>query len=126
MTFLKLKYLSEREEAKGDPEKLREVEEKYTYDIESVREVPEDIKELVNMNVLLELQEVTKKQTDLHELVKEGKKIGYRIEGENVELIGTEEIEQYVYELDIKNGYMQELGEHEEEYVPKWEYQNKI
>ena len=32
-----------------------------------------------------------------------------------------EEIEQYVYNLDIKNGYMQELGEHEEEYVPKWD-----
>ena len=31
------------------------------------------------------------------------------------------EIENYVYELDIQNGYMQELGEHEEEYVPKWE-----
>ena len=28
------------------------------------------------------------------------------------------EIEKFVYELDIKNGYMQELGEHEEEYVP--------
>lgn len=28
------------------------------------------------------------------------------------------EIENFVYELDIKNGYMQELGEHEEEYVP--------
>ena len=98
MTFLKLKYLSEREEAKGDPEKLREVEEKYTYDIESVREVPEDIKELVNMNVLLELQEVTKKQTDLHELVKDGQKIGYRIEGEDIELIGIEEVEQYVQE----------------------------
>ena len=27
-------------------------------------------------------------------------------------------IENLVYELDIKNGYMQELGEHEEEYVP--------
>mgnify|MGYP001121725296 FL=1 len=27
-------------------------------------------------------------------------------------------IEDLVYELDIKNGYMQELGEHEEEYVP--------
>lgn len=98
MTFLKLKYLSEREEAKGDPEKLREVEEKYTYDIESVREVPEDIKELVNMNVLLELQEVTKKQMDLHELVKDGQKIGYRIEGEDIELIGIEEVEQYVQE----------------------------
>lgn len=29
-----------------------------------------------------------------------------------------EEIENFVYELDIKNGYIQELGEHEEEYVP--------
>ena len=29
-----------------------------------------------------------------------------------------EEIEDYVYELYIKNGYMQELGDHEEEYVP--------
>ena len=32
------------------------------------------------------------------------------------------EIENYVYDLDLKNGYMQDLGEHEEEYVPKWEY----
>lgn len=30
-------------------------------------------------------------------------------------------IEEYFYSLDLKNGYMQELGEHEEEYVPKWE-----
>ncbi len=32
------------------------------------------------------------------------------------------EIENYVYELDLKNGYMQDLGEHEEEYVPNWEF----
>ena len=32
-----------------------------------------------------------------------------------------EEIENYVFELDIKNGYMQELGEHEEEYVPDFD-----
>ena len=31
------------------------------------------------------------------------------------------EIENYFYLLDLKNGYIQELGEHEEEYVPKWE-----
>ena len=31
-----------------------------------------------------------------------------------------EEIEQYLYSLNIENGYIQELGEHEEEYVPKW------
>lgn len=33
-----------------------------------------------------------------------------------------EGIENYLYDLDIENGYIQELGEHEEEYVPKWEY----
>ena len=33
-----------------------------------------------------------------------------------------EEIEEYVDELGIENGFIQELGEHEEEYVPKWEY----
>ena len=31
------------------------------------------------------------------------------------------EIEKYFYLLDFKNGYIQELGEHEEEYVPKWD-----
>ena len=30
------------------------------------------------------------------------------------------EIENYLYTLNIENGYMQELGEHEEEYVPNW------
>ena len=28
------------------------------------------------------------------------------------------QIENYLYELDIENGYIQELGEHEEKYVP--------
>ena len=32
------------------------------------------------------------------------------------------EIEEYINELQIENGYIQELGEHEEEYVPKWEW----
>ena len=32
-----------------------------------------------------------------------------------------EEIENYLYNLNLENGYIQELGEHEEEYVPKWE-----
>ena len=30
------------------------------------------------------------------------------------------EIENYVEKLDFENGFIQELGEHEEEYVPKW------
>ena len=36
------------------------------------------------------------------------------------------EIEQFLYTLDLKNGYIQELGEHEEEYVPKWEEEELI
>lgn len=32
------------------------------------------------------------------------------------------EIEEWFYLLNFKNGYMQELGEHEEEYVPKWDF----
>ena len=32
-----------------------------------------------------------------------------------------EEVENYLYDLELENGYIQELGEHEEEYVPKWE-----
>ena len=31
-----------------------------------------------------------------------------------------DEVENYLYELNLENGYIQELGEHEEEYVPKW------
>ena len=33
-----------------------------------------------------------------------------------------EEIENYIDRLDFKNGFIQELGEHEEEYVPKWDF----
>ena len=32
-----------------------------------------------------------------------------------------EEVEQSLYDLELENGYIQELGEHEEEYVPKWD-----
>ena len=32
-----------------------------------------------------------------------------------------QEIENYLYQLNLRNGFIQELGEHEEEYVPKWE-----
>lgn len=32
------------------------------------------------------------------------------------------EIETFLYTLNLTNGYIQELGDHEEEYVPTWEY----
>jgi putative pyruvate formate lyase activating enzyme len=32
------------------------------------------------------------------------------------------EIENFLYQLDLKNGYIQELGEHEEEYVPNFNF----
>ena len=30
-------------------------------------------------------------------------------------------IENYLYSLDIENGYIQEIGKNEENYVPRWE-----
>jgi len=35
-----------------------------------------------------------------------------------------EEIQDYLEELNIENGYIQELGEHEEEYVPNFDLSN--
>ena len=32
------------------------------------------------------------------------------------------EIEDFVQDVGIENGFIQELGEHEEEYVPKWDF----
>ena len=45
------------------------------------------------------------------------------IEGLNRKLTKEEyeEVENYLYDLALENGYIQELGDHEEEYVPKWE-----
>lgn len=45
-----------------------------------------------------------------------------KIEGLNRKLTKEEyeEIESFVYKLGIENGYMQDLGEHEEEYVPNF------
>ena len=34
------------------------------------------------------------------------------------------EIEDFVYLLGFKNGYMQDLGKHEEEFVPKFDFRN--
>ncbi len=34
------------------------------------------------------------------------------------------EIENYLYELNLESGYIQELGEHEEEYVPNFKLEN--
>ncbi len=35
-----------------------------------------------------------------------------------------EEVENYIFELGLENGYIQELGEHEEEYVPNFNLDN--
>lgn len=32
------------------------------------------------------------------------------------------QVEEYLYSLNLENGYMQELGEHEEEYVPEFNF----
>ena len=48
---------------------------------------------------------------------KEDEKINRKLTSEE-----WDEIEDFVQEIGIENGFIQELGEHEEEYVPKWEF----
>lgn len=38
----------------------------------------------------------------------------------NLTISEYEEVENYLYSLNLENGYIQELGKHEEKYVPKW------
>ena len=35
-------------------------------------------------------------------------------------------VENYMYLLGIENGYMQDLGKHEEEFVPVFDFRNVI
>ena len=48
-------------------------------------------------------------------LAKEDKTINRKINKDEYE-----KVENYLYSLDLENGYIQELGEHEEEYVPNF------
>ena len=77
--------------------------------IENSKNVLRWIKENINEDVYINIMAQyfpTYKAKDIKELNRKLSKDEY------------EKIENYVYELDIKNGYIQELGEHEEEYVP--------
>ena len=80
--------------------------------IENSKNVLKWIKENMNNNIYVSIMAQyfpTYKARELDELNRKLTKEEY------------EEVENYLYELELENGYIQELGEHEEEYVPKWE-----
>ena len=80
--------------------------------IENSKNVLKWIKENMNNNIYVSIMAQyfpTYKARELDELNRKLTKEEY------------EEVENYLYELNLENGYIQELGEHEEEYVPKWE-----
>lgn len=52
------------------------------------------------------------------------KAIGDELIGRKLSFSEYRKIEQYFYGLDIKNGYIQELGKHEEEFVPDFNMDN--
>ena len=52
------------------------------------------------------------------------KAVGDEIIGRKLSFSEYRKIEQYFYGLDIKNGYIQDLGKHEEEFVPDFNMDN--
>ena len=80
--------------------------------IENSKKILKWIKENIDENVYIDIMA----QYFPAYKAKEIKEISRKLTKEEYQ-----EIEEYVYQLEIKNGYMQELGEHEEEYVPKWD-----
>lgn len=54
------------------------------------------------------------------------KAIGDELIGRKLSSSEYRKIEQYFYGLDIENGYIQELGKHEEEFVPDFNMNNVI
>jgi len=80
--------------------------------IENSKQILKWIKENIDNNVYVSVMAQyfpTYKAKNVEELARKLKKEEY------------EEIENYLYNLNLENGYIQERGEHEEEYVPKWE-----
>lgn len=54
------------------------------------------------------------------------KAIGDKLIGRELSFSEYRKIEQYFYSLDIENGYIQDLGKHEEEFVPDFNMNNVI
>lgn len=54
------------------------------------------------------------------------KAVGDELIGRKLSFSEYRKIEQYFYSLDIKNGYIQDLGKHEEEFVPDFNMNNVI
>ena len=82
-------------------------------EVQNSKKVLKWIKENIDSNVYVSIMEQyfpTYKAKEIPEIARKITKEEY------------EKVENYLYELDLENGYIQELGEHEEEYVPTWEY----
>lgn len=82
-------------------------------EVQNSKKVLEWIKENIDSNVYVSIMAQyfpTYKAKEIPEIARKITKEEY------------EKVENYLYELDLENGYIQELGEHEEEYVPTWEY----
>ena len=82
-------------------------------EVQNSKKVLKWIKENIDSNVYVSIMAQyfpTYKAKEIPEIAREITKEEY------------EKVENYLYELDLENGYIQELGEHEEEYVPTWEY----
>lgn len=98
MTLLKARYLSEVKMANGDPERLAEIEEKYTIEVSYVTELPSNANELMGINTLDIIRDLKNRSTKIRELTEDGNKSGYIItSGDVTSIVRTErELQEYL------------------------------
>ena len=80
--------------------------------------IPKDLSHEDRMDTMREIKSFLLTYNKIYHFLKVG---FYQVEVSFNKLIGTLLKIIYIEELDFKNGFVQELGEHEEEYVPKWD-----
>ena len=98
LTLLKMRYLTEIKRAKGNPDRIRQIEEEYYIDVTSSCNIPEDKEEILCVNMLSDINRIESSYSDISEYVENGEQVGYKINIGEKEIIvrGKEELKEYL------------------------------
>ena len=92
MTMLKIRYLTEIERARGNSEKIKDIDEEFQVSVTSAVDVPKDKEEMTAIILLGKINELKGNKEKIREAIEEGRKVGYRLPGREDILKDKEEL----------------------------------